>query len=342
MYVTSSAERAGLLVAVISGGRPRVSQRPTSRFLGEARAAGVEDVVWVLNERHAGTYEDDGNPVVTYSDEWAYEYASTHWTYPDRPPEPGGFFGAFAGREAACREAERRGCWGVLQLDDNIVDRYWDRATRGGKSVVSDRGGLGFYVDVLAAVTLATNGWMVGAWLASVGRPEQRVARTGFPYSCFVERVGPGREEWFGPYEDDIMHALQYGDRADGATPVVVPPLRYQKASAVTGKTLKDASGMRAQYGHDRSKSLQRLQPQAAKVHVRRTTSNGRGGVRIFHQMPAGAIRNPLTITDPARYGLLTDALVDAARHYKTAEREGNREKARLRLEAHRAKAGTS
>jgi hypothetical protein len=342
MYATSSADRAGLLVAVISGGRPALKQRPTSRFLGECRAAGVQDVVWVVNDRHADAYEEDGNPVVTYSDEWAHEYASGHWMSPDRPPERGGFLGAFAGREAACREAERRGCWGVLQLDDNIVDRYWFRATRGGKAVVRERGGYAFFVDILTGVTLSTNGWMVGAQLAAIAAETYRIARPGFPYSSFIERVGPGREEWFGPYEDDITHALQYGDRADGATALVLPMLRYQKASAVVRKDERDLSGMRGQYGHDRAKMLQRLNPQSARIMVKTTTSNGRGQPRVFHNMPAGSIRNPLRIRDGELYGRVTDRMADAMRNWESAEREGNREKARLRLEAHRKATGAA
>jgi hypothetical protein len=339
MFATSSAERAGLLVAVITGGRPTLKARPVARFLQECRNAGVQDAVWVLNKRHAATYEPDGNPFVTYTDDWAHEYASEHWMSPDRPPERGGFLGAFAGREAACQEAERRGCWGVLQLDDNIVDRYWFRATRGGKQIVNDRGGFEFYVDLLAGVTLATNGRMVGAQLAAVASLEYRIARPGFPYSCFVEKVGPGREPWYGPFEDDITHALQYGDRADGSTALVMPVIRYQKAPAATGKG-KDLSGMRAQYGHERSKMLQRLQPQSARIMIKSTTSNGRGEPRIFHNMPAGSIRNPVMITDPERYTRVKDRMTDAMSGWQVAERDGNRLKARLRLDSHLAKTG--
>jgi hypothetical protein len=333
MSATSSAERAGILVAVISGGRPLLKQRPTSKFLGELRAAGVQDCVWVVNERHAGSYEQDENPIVTFSDVWAYDYAREHWTYPVRPPEPGGFFGAFPGREAACREAERRGCWGVLQLDDNIRQLYFLRNTRGGALVVRDRGGFGWYLDLLAGVVLATNARMVAPSLGSIGEAEYRVARTGFPYSAFVEQVGHGREEWFGPYEDDILHALQYADRADGATTALLTLPRYQKLSNVeTGRGTRDLSGMRGQYTHDRARMLQRLQPQAAKVQVRRTTSNGRGEPRVFHQMPAGALRNPLVVTDRERYDRVTDSLVDASQAFEGAERIGNRAKAAERL----------
>lgn len=337
MFVTSSADRAGLLVAVISGGRRTLKLRPTSRFLGEARAAGVQDVIWLVGDWEAEKYERDENPLVTYSREWAFQYAKDHWTSPDRPPQEDGWIGVFPGREAACLEAERRGCWGVLQLDDNIVDRYLLRATRGGKSIVNVRGGLAFYIDMLVGVALSTNARMVGAQLASIANERYRVARPGFPYSCFIEKVGEGREHWYGLFEEDIFHAIQYGDRSDGSTAALLPLLRYQKASAQVGAT----GGMRAYYDHERSRQLQALNPHAVRIMVKKTMSNGRGTPRIFHNMPAGAIRNPLVVTDPELYGRVAEAQFECMRDWKHAEREGNREKARLRLEAHQRKTGT-
>lgn len=322
MFVTSEAERAGLLVAVITGGRPLLKQRTVHRFFPQMHDAGVADIVWVANERHAADLEPDEHEVVTYTDEWAFEYARDHWMSPDTPPEPGGFFGAFPGREWAAREAERRGCWGVLMLDDNIDRIMFARDSRGGRSVIDDQlGGFAFFIDMLAGVALSTNARTVGAQLSSIPEAHFMVAREGFPYSCFIERVGEGREEWFGPFEDDITHSLQYGDRADGATAAIVTLTRYHKEN--TSKT-----GMRTKYNHERSKMLQRLQPQSTKVMVKATRSNGQGTARVFHMMPAGAIRNPLVATDRNLYGRVTQRLVEAVKLWKVAEREGNRAKA--------------
>lgn len=321
MFVTSEADRAGLLVAVITGGRPLLKQRTVARFFPQIEAAGVESIVWVANERHAADLEPDEHEVVTYSDEWAFEYASTHWMSPDTPPVPGGFFGAFPGREWAAREAERRGCWGVLMLDDNLDRIMFVRDTRGGNAVIANLGGFAFFVDMLAAVALSTNARTVGAQLSSIPEPEFKIARPGFPYSCFIERVGEGREEWYGPYEDDITHSLQYGDRADGTTAAIVPMIRYHKEN--TSKT-----GMRSAYNHERSKMLQALQPHVAKVGVKATRSNGQGTARVFHSMPAGAIRNPLAVHDHDLYASARQALVTAVASWKVAERAGNRAKA--------------
>ena len=161
-------------------------------------------------------------------------------------------------------------------------------------------GGLGMFADVLSAVTLSTNGRMTGAFLASVAPVgKRRASRTGFPYSLFLERTGPGREEWFGPFEDDITHAYQYGSSASPGTALVVPTLLYTKES--TSK-----SGMRSNYNHERAVPLQRMFPESAKVGVRKSKSNGQGGARVFHTMLNTAIRTPMIITDRDLYTQVT------------------------------------
>lgn len=290
MLVTSDEQRSGLLVAVISGGRPKLYERPTVKFLHDLNPLGVQDIVWVVSEQDAAEYEHDGRPFVTYSREWAYEYAASHWLQPE-PPAKDGFFGAFVGREWACLEAERRGCWGVLQLDDNLIDLRFPRGAGSCIRWCKKEGGLGLFADLLAAVTLATNARMVGANLNSVNVASPVIARKGFPYSVFIEQVGEGREHWFGPFEDDITHAFQYGTRADGVTTALIPALRYMKES-------KSTSGMRAKYNHERSVQLQRTFPESAKILLKKAKSNGRGGPRIFHHMDQNAIRNKLIVTD--------------------------------------------
>jgi hypothetical protein len=323
---TSPEQRAGVLACVITGGRPELRHRPTAKFLPALRAAGVQDVLWVVSDQDAPAYELDEHPLCVYPRAWAEEYAAAHWMQP-QPPQPGAFLGAFPGREWACQEAERRGCWAVLQLDDNVDGLSFLR--RSALDFVAERGGLGLVADLLAGVALSTNARMVGAQLASVApssRQARQVARAGFPYSVFLERVGPGREEWFGPFEDDITHALQYGSRPDGATAAVMPSVHYHKEN-------KHRSGMRAHYGDTRAVQLQRLFPEAAKVNVRATRSNGRGEPRVFHTMPPGAIRNPLVIRDRALYGAVRDRLSALVVEKMEAERQVIREKVARRAQ---------
>jgi hypothetical protein len=244
-------------------------------------------------------------------------------------PDPdAGFYGAFPGREWACREAERRGYWGVLQLDDNIETLRFMRGSGASIQFVWNKGGMGLYADLLTGIARSTNAATVGAQLAAVipSRSESRqIVRPGFPYSCFIEKVGPGREEWYGPYEDDITHAFQYGNRADGVTSAVMPLLTYAKEN-------KSKTGMRAKYDSTRSVQLQRMVPESAKIGIRQTRSNGKGDPRVFHTMAPGAIRNPVTISDPAQFGRVKDRLQDLIREWFELEKESNRAKVRRRL----------
>lgn len=284
-----------VLPVVISGGRPLLSQRPTARLLGDLHGI-TADPVWVVTDKDAAGYEDDGYEIAVYSRAWAEDYAAAHWTAM-QPPESEGFLGAFPGREWACRLAEERGCWAVLQLDDNIDHLHCFRHRSASNRITKQRGGLGMFTDVLAAVASSTNGRMVGAQLSSVAPvpSDMKISRAGFPYSLFLELTGPGREEWHGPFEDDITHAYQYGSNASPGTALVVPVLRYLKETT-------SGSGMRGRYGHERAAPLQRMFPETAKIGVRKTRSNGRGGARVFHTMTRAAIRTPMAITDQGLY----------------------------------------
>lgn len=323
MFVTSAEQRGGLLAAIITGGRPQLKERPTAKFLDSLRPAGVAAVVWVVSDRDAPAYERDDRDLAVYSHDWAYQYAREHWMS-TTPPDPTGFFGAFPGREWACLEAERRGCWGVLQLDDNIVRLCLFKGGAAAVNVVGN-GGMGLFADLLAAGALSTNARTVGAQLDAVITEKHRLIRPGFPYSLFVEKVGPGREHWYGPFEDDITHSFQYGDRADGATAAVMPMLHYAKES-------KSKTGMRAEYNQTRSVQLQRLIPQGAKIGIKATKSNGRGGPRVFHTMPPGAIRNPVTVRDRTLYRALEARLERLGQEWFEAERAANRAKVMQRL----------
>lgn len=316
MFVTSSDQRAGLLVAVVSGGRPARKDRLTARLLSSFDGAGFADVVWVVSDVDADSYDRDGHALAVYPRLWAEEYAAAHWMRPERPT---GFLGAFAGREWACLEAERRGCWGVLQLDDNVLRLAVFRGGGAGYDL-GRRYGLTLYADLLAAVALSTNGRMVGAALESLPQGQLVTARAGFPYSVFVERVGADREPWFGPFEDDVTHAFQYGTRADGATAALVPALRYKKES-------RSKSGMRGNYDYTRAVQLQRIFPESAKIGVRRRLSNGKGSPRVFHTMLAGAIRNPLRVHDSVLFGAVKARLEELVMEWHAGQLEANRVK---------------
>lgn len=328
MSLTPTDKLAGILPVVISGGRPQIKQRRTAGFLRDLHGI-TADPVWSVMDEHAIGYEEDGHEIAVYTRAWAEEYAAAHWTH-IRPPEPGGFLGATPGREWACRLAAERGCWAVLQLDDNINQLSCFRGRKAGKRVVNFRGGLALYADVLAAITLSTNGWMTGAFLESVAPQKFKVSRVGFPYSLFLERVGPGREEWFGPFEDDITHAFQYGSNGSPAqTALLVPWLLYKKET-------KSKSGMRANYNSERSVALQRMFPESAGIGIRKSFSNGRGQPRVFHTMSNTAIRTPQIITDRDLYGRVTAQATSMAGEFATLFQQELRERVNKRAARYR------
>jgi hypothetical protein len=327
MSVTPADSLAGILPVVISGNRPLLSHRSTSRLLAPLRGV-TADPVWLVRDDRAAEYQRDGYEVATFPRDEAEAFAAEHWIGPDAY-EPGGFLGCFTEREWACRLAAERGCWAVLQLDDNIKVIKLFGGYRVFRSAATSRGGLAFFADLLAAVTLATNSRMTGAKLDSlnpVAEPET-FARPGFPYSLFLERVDVAdREPYFGPIEEDILHAYQYGARPDAATATLVLPLLYQKEHKVSAR-----SGMRPFYDNQRrSAGLQAVAPEMASVGIRASHSNGRGGRRVFHRMERGAIRTPLVVTDRP--------LFDAARACCSAIRDELRPALRADAERRLAK----
>jgi len=295
MSVSPADVLAGILPVVVSGTRPLLTQRPTARFLAALHGV-TRDPVWAVRDDEAGAYENDGHEIAAYPGDWAREWARDHWT--DIIPFDGNYTGAFPGREHACRLAAERGCWGVLQLDDNItrIDCF---VSRGAAVRVTRRhGGLALFADILAAVVRSTNAASAGAYLDAVNpRTEAGIfARTGFPYSLFIERADQAdRPPWCGPCEDDIVHGFQYGTSAEPVTAAVVVPLRYAKESG-------SSKGLRLQYDARRSVGLQRMHPEGARVIIWRTKVNGQGGPRVFHKMTPDAIRTPLVVLDRELY----------------------------------------
>jgi len=309
MSVTPADELARLLPVVISGNRPKLSHRTTRRLLAPLHGV-TADPVWLVREGNEDGYEDDGHELVTYPAGAALDYAREHWMGHE-PWQPGAFLGCFTEREWACRLAAERGCWGVLQLDDNLrrLVVFMNRAAT--RRLVDRHGGLALFADVLAAVARSTNAAMVGAALSAANPASEPdiFARPGFPYSLFVERVDlPDREPYWGPIEEDILHAYQYGKAASQQTAAVVIPLRYLKDHS------HQDSGMRPHYqDHQRSVALQRMAPEMARLGIHRGHANGTGSPRVFHKMLRGAIRTPLVVTDEHLFGQAQERITSLA-----------------------------
>ncbi len=326
-YLTTAAQRKGLLVAIISGGRPTLAERKTARWLDTMKLFKPAGIVWVVDRKDEPTYQTDEHEICWYEHDWALEYAKAHWTDVQLKPEEAKALGGFPGREWACLEAERRGCWGVLQLDDNICDLRMPRGAASGARIARQHGALGMYADFLSAMALSTNGRMVGANLNSVAQDRPVLIRQGFPYSLFVEKVGAGRENWHGPFEDDIIQAFQYQAQGGNATTAVMPALRYMKDSSTKG-------GLRTIYDHTRSVQLARMFPENAKVMIKKSFSNGKGTPRVFHKMSTTALKKPIIVTDRRLFNRAKRKMEDLVTEWHAAHMAATEEKIRKRVEA--------
>lgn len=296
-----------ILVAVISGKRPALAARPTARMLDElfAEFGAVE---WVVREEQAPDYELDAYPINVIPMEFSNSYAATHWRHPLMPCEPGGFHGAFTGREWAMRTAQERGFDAVLQLDDNILEVGPISATRPAYRTVTSTSEM---YRILAELSASTNAATLGFQLSSV--VPKRVAptlRPGYPYSSFMEKTGPGRLPYYGPFEDDIMHALEYGLKGGpGRTAGVIDYLTYAKESSNTG-------GMRGHYSSTRGLEIAKRYPKNVTLSVgRRTSSPNDDSVGVRHWLNTNGF-TPIRVLDRERY---TAAAADVARIARAA-----------------------
>jgi hypothetical protein len=283
-----------LLIAVITGGRPLLSDRPSRRLFSSLSTLG--DIEYVVREDQASGYEPDPlAPLNIYPVSWADQYACTHWRHPRATFQPGGFHGAFTGREWAMRTAEERGYDLVLQLDDNILWFGPVDATRTAhyRDIIQPADS----IKVMMEMALSTNLSMFGAQLTAVQRRgDSPVARVGFPYSCFLEKTGPGRMPYYGPFEDDIMHAMEYGlNGGPGRTAGLTQAITYYKEA-------KSKTGMRKHYNPERGLELARRYPNNARLIEGPGSSSPTAiGRAIRHQLNTKGFTS-VQITDRPRF----------------------------------------
>lgn len=306
-----------VLACIITGGRPLLKDRPTRLLIPSLLDAGIEAVEYVIREDHVEAYERDETSFNVYSVEWASAYARTHWRHPTAEWEYGGFFGAFPGREWAMRTAEERGYDAVLQLDDNIegigaLNTNSPDYRRASPPAVM--------VRHLLEVSQSTNAHMLGFQLNSTVPGKTHIVRAGFPYSFFLEKV-PARQPYYGPFEDDIMHALEYGlNGGPNRTAAVMDGYRYRK-------THGGSSGMRAHYDATRGLEISRRYPNNVRLGLGSKTSSPndtKRGVRHFLNTRGFT---PVRVTDPERFSQVSEEVRQVLSKAVQFKREGNRRK---------------
>lgn len=317
-------------VCVISGGRPLLAQKPTHKFLQGLHDAGYTDIEYVVRADQAEGYETGDYRINTYSGEFADAWAKRHWRHPVKQWEAGGFHGAFTGREWAMQCAERDGKKYVLQLDDNV--KYIGPICA-NRRVSLDSSDPVECFNILIGLVASTSVHMGGMQLSAVvPKDEYRTIRPGYPYSVFVEKVAPNRPPYWGPFEDDIMHALDYARGANPArTSAVVDLLTYAKES--TSNT-----GMRKHYDGTRGLGLVQHYPENARLTVTRRTSSPNDKSRGVRHLLNTRRFNRVRVIDVDMYEEVSAALADlvrredagyrAAAKQKIAQRAAGRDKA--------------
>lgn len=299
-----------ILICAITGGRPKLEDRPTSKHLDDLRAAGY-DTAWVIREDQIDGYEPDTHPFETYPVEWADQYARTHWRHPVAKFTAGGFHGAFTGREWAMRLGAAGNYDAVFQLDDNLT--FIGPLDSSRRSYRETSSAIEIF-KIMQDITFATNVVMCGIQLNSVpAPPEPLLIRPGFPYSAFIEKVSPTRLPYYGPFEDDIMHALDYGLSAAPTTVAIIDAFRYNK-------TYGGSTGMRSQYSATRGLGIARLYPKnvrlspGARTSSPTTREDDRG---MRHYLNTKGF-TPVNITDKARFETAAAAvtrIIELCRH---------------------------
>lgn len=284
-----------ILICIITGGRPELKDRPTRKLIPVF--SSLADVEYVIREDHAPDYEPDPNiPLNVYSLDFANKYARTHWRHPRTQFQPDGFHGAFTGREWAMRSGEARGYDLVLQLDDNIQTANPVQATRLGRKPGWESRFLES-VRVTAEISMSTNLAMLGHQLASIA-PQREVSsvRVGYPYSFFFEKTGPGRMPYYGPFEDDIMHTLEYAlNGGRNRTSGLIPMFTYAKESG-------SKTGMRKHYNAERGLEISRRYPNNVKLTESvKSTAPGTRERGVRHMLNTRGF-TPIRVTDKERF----------------------------------------
>lgn len=313
-----------VLVAVISGKRPLLRQRPTAKIL-----PGLPwHCVWFVREDQANEYEPDGNEIHAYDTDWASEYARAHWRHPKAEWEHGGFHGAFTGREAAMRYAEEHGYGYVVQLDDNISEMGYRDSNRQRLRALADPATCLLHLTLLAQ---STNAHMVGAQLNASAPDKIRLLRNGFPYSCFTEKTA-NRQPWYGPFEDDIMHAMEYGlHGGPQRTVAITDAIRYTKPGVASKR-----DGMRGHYDNSRGLELPRRYPDNARLTVtRRTLSNSDKAKGVRHILKTTGF-TPVRVTDRTIYDATISEMKRILDECQTEMRRVNQDKIRRRAHGRR------
>lgn len=221
-------------IYIITHGRPKPQQRPTSAFL---EMSGLR-FFFVMNEKQVPAYIAEGVPreqIVVSTDEFENEYFTKHKTINVD------FHGAICNREMCNIHARQHGIKYAVQLDDNITklclaNTHTDKADMAYYSRVYLPRMLEIMRDICESTNIGFCGMSMGSAVPTVGT---KIIRNGYAYSFFMENV-EANIHWRGPFDDDILHNLDF-NHSGAYTNALIEAFGYVKET-------KSKTGMRQMY----------------------------------------------------------------------------------------------
>lgn len=254
---------------IITHGRPRKEQRPTTDFLD---ASGLK-YYFVMNEKQVEDYVANGvdrDRIVISTDEYEEAYFKEHKTIDVD------FHGAICNREMCSIHARSQGKKYAMQFDDNIVSFSIGKVstTKGTKDLYAEKY-LPKCIQQMIDIMESTNVGFLGMNLQAVPITDKSIIRTGYAYSCFIENV-TANIHWRGPFDDDVLHNLDF-NTSGKYTNGIMAVYGY-------GKESSSNTGMRKKYSEyviQRAMGTSNLYPDYVGVGIR-PKANGLGK-RIYH-----------------------------------------------------------
>lgn len=286
-------------IYVISHGRPRPEQRPTTALLD---SSGLDYHI-VMNEGQVADYVAGGVPlekIVSVSQEFEDQYFHDHRNYKVD------FHGAITNREMCNIHARKSGLKYAVQLDDNITQLSYRHFNISSKN--KDEWGakkLPEWFKDMRDIMESTNIGMLGCEMSTTPGVQKKVLRNGYAFSLFMENV-KANIPWIGPFDDDVAHNLQF-NHSGKYTNAQLTAFGYAKEST-------SGSGMRGaydKYEKERPLGTASMYPDHVKIGVK-AHANGKN-MRYYHVFKG--MHHNIIVTKPEEFKTVigkVNALCDA------------------------------
>ena len=294
-------------IYIITHGRPKPEQRPSSRIL---ELSGLE-FFFVMNEKQVPAYIAEGVPreqIVVSTDEFENEYFAKHKTINVD------FHGAICNREMCNIHAREHGIKYAVQLDDNISDLFLgDRLVNKSDMPMFAQAYLPRMIRAMRDVCESTNIGFLGMTLGlATPTREKALLRNGYAYSFFMENV-EANIPWRGPFDDDVLHNLDF-NHSGTYTCALLGAFGYKKET-------KSKTGMRMMYDkyvHLRPAGTHNIYPDHIGVG-NRPKANGTGK-RFYHTFKKPLHKN-IKVTNRQEFESVLNDIRSMSREWRSSKK---------------------